>query len=54
MSEVTLSAFARNLSAETAFDVLAVAKRLKGHGTVWLHGGATSSTSTSPTAKRSS
>src|SRR5919201_441940 len=29
---LTLSAFARGLTAETAFDVLAVAKRLKAHG----------------------
>jgi hypothetical protein len=28
----TLSAFARGLTAETAFDVLAVAKRLKAGG----------------------
>jgi aspartate aminotransferase len=32
MSQASLSAFARGLSAETAFDVLAVAKRLKAHG----------------------
>src|SRR5436309_1386580 len=32
MSQAPLSAFARGLSAETAFDVLAVAKRLKAHG----------------------
>src|SRR2546426_2674336 len=31
-SSVTLSAFARGLTAETAFDVLAVAKRLKAQG----------------------
>ncbi len=32
MSQAPLSAFAQGLSAETAFDVLAVAKRLKAHG----------------------
>src|SRR5437763_8546754 len=32
MAAVTLSRFARDLSAETAFDVLAVAKRLKTQG----------------------
>ncbi len=32
MNAVTLSAFARGLTAETAFDVLAVAKRLKARG----------------------
>src|SRR5438067_10569515 len=32
MSQAPLSAFARGLAAETAFDVLAVAKRLKAHG----------------------
>src|SRR5437660_6095701 len=32
MTPPTLSSFARNLSAETAFDVLAVAKRLKAGG----------------------
>ncbi|MCS6851043.1 MAG: aminotransferase class I/II-fold pyridoxal phosphate-dependent enzyme [Gemmataceae bacterium] len=32
MSSVTLSAFARALTAETAFDVLAVARRLKAQG----------------------
>ncbi|MBM4069439.1 MAG: aminotransferase class I/II-fold pyridoxal phosphate-dependent enzyme [Planctomycetes bacterium] len=31
-STLTLSQFARGLSSETAFDVLAVARRLKGHG----------------------
>src|SRR5262245_35156899 len=31
-SPVTLSAFARGLTAETAFDVLAVAKKLKAQG----------------------
>src|SRR2546430_10590405 len=32
MSQAPLSAFAQSLSAETAFDVLAVAKRLKAAG----------------------
>src|SRR5262249_42427195 len=32
MSQASLSAFAKGLSAETAFDVLAVAKRLKSRG----------------------
>src|SRR5436190_767995 len=32
MSSVTLSAFARGLTSETAFDVLAVARRLKAQG----------------------
>src|SRR6266481_1147380 len=32
MSQAPLSAFAKGLSAETAFDVLAVAKRLKSRG----------------------
>src|SRR4030095_6309046 len=32
MSQAPLSAFARGLTAETAFDVLAVAKRLKAKG----------------------
>src|SRR5262245_1676866 len=32
MSQATLSSFARGLSAETAFDVLAVAKKLKAAG----------------------
>src|SRR5437899_4816586 len=32
MSQAPLSAFAQGLSAETAFDVLAVAKRLKARG----------------------
>src|SRR5262245_50638738 len=32
MSQASLSAFAQSLSAETAFDVLAVAKRLKARG----------------------
>src|SRR5581483_2464400 len=32
MSTATLSEFARGLSTETAFDVLAVARRLKAHG----------------------
>src|SRR5437762_13166464 len=32
MAAITLSRFARELSAETAFDVLAVARRLKAQG----------------------